>query len=158
MTCSTWDYTLRTVEMRLQAVGDQAWLMYGKMTVHWPAGSRCHPKQNVSGDIAHSKCMMVPIQADGARGTFPNRRRRAVGHALEQGMSERRACRMVNQPRGPRHYQPTQREDEDRLTQVIIELASQYGATVAGASRHCCSERTGELARIGSSESDVAKG
>jgi hypothetical protein len=33
----------------------------------------------------------------------------------------------VNQPRGTQRYQPTQREDEDRLTQAIIELASQYG-------------------------------
>jgi transposase InsO family protein len=42
-------------------------------------------------------------------------------------MSERRACHLVNQPRGTQRYQPTQREDEDRLTQAIIELASQYG-------------------------------
>jgi len=33
----------------------------------------------------------------------------------------------VNQPRGTQRYQPTQREDEDRLTQAIISLASQYG-------------------------------
>jgi hypothetical protein len=36
----------------------------------------------------------------------------------------------VNQPRGTQCYQPTQREDEDRLarlTQAIISLASQYG-------------------------------
>ena len=42
-------------------------------------------------------------------------------------MSERRACRLVNQPRGTQRYQPTQREDEDRLTQAIVALASQYG-------------------------------
>jgi len=42
-------------------------------------------------------------------------------------MSERRACQLVNQPRGTQRYQPTQREDQDRLTQAIIELASQYG-------------------------------
>ena len=42
-------------------------------------------------------------------------------------MSERRACQLVNQPRGTQRYQPTQREDEDALTQAIIELASQYG-------------------------------
>jgi len=42
-------------------------------------------------------------------------------------MSERLACRVVNQPRGTQRYQPTQREDEDRLTQAIVELASQYG-------------------------------
>jgi putative transposase len=33
----------------------------------------------------------------------------------------------VNQPRGTQRYQLTQREDEDALTQAIVELASQYG-------------------------------
>jgi len=42
-------------------------------------------------------------------------------------MSERRACQLVCQPRGTQRYQPTQREDEDRLTQAIVSLASQYG-------------------------------
>ena len=42
-------------------------------------------------------------------------------------MSERRACRLVNQPRGTQRYRPTPREDEDALTQAIIQLASQYG-------------------------------
>ena len=42
-------------------------------------------------------------------------------------MSERHACRLVRQPRGTQRYQPTQRLDEDRLTQAIITLASQYG-------------------------------
>jgi len=42
-------------------------------------------------------------------------------------MRERRACQLVNQPRGTQRYQPTQREDEDRLTQAIILLARQYG-------------------------------
>ena len=38
-------------------------------------------------------------------------------------MSERRACRLVNQPRGTQRYQLTQREDEDALTEAIVELA-----------------------------------
>jgi putative transposase len=42
-------------------------------------------------------------------------------------MSERHACQLVNQPRGTQRYQPTQRDDEDQLTQGIIALASQYG-------------------------------
>ena len=42
-------------------------------------------------------------------------------------MSERHACRVVKQPRGTQRYRPAQREDEDRLTQAIVELASQYG-------------------------------
>jgi putative transposase len=42
-------------------------------------------------------------------------------------MSERRACRVVKQPRGTQRYRPTQRDDEDMLTQAIVTLASQYG-------------------------------
>ena len=34
---------------------------------------------------------------------------------------------LANQPRGTQRYRPTQREDEDALTQAIIQLASQYG-------------------------------
>jgi hypothetical protein len=64
----------------------------------------------------------------------------------------------VNQPRGTQRYQPTQREDEDRLTQAIIELASQYGRYGYRRITACCSERTGELAKIGSRGSGVAKG
>ena len=43
------------------------------------------------------------------------------------GVSERRACHLVNQPRGTQRYRPTQRDDEDALTHAIIGLASQYG-------------------------------
>jgi len=57
----------------------------------------------------------------------PERRRVAVHHAREKGLSERRACRLVRQPRGTQRYQPTQRNDEDRLTRAIIALAGQYG-------------------------------
>ena len=42
-------------------------------------------------------------------------------------MSERRACRLVNQPRGTQRYRPTQRDDEDTLSQAIVTLASEYG-------------------------------
>ena len=51
-----------------------------------------------------------------------------MSHAREEhGLSERRACQLVNQPRGTQRYQPTQRDDEDALTRAIIALASQYG-------------------------------
>ena len=50
-----------------------------------------------------------------------------MDHAQEQGLSERRGCRLVNQPRGTQRYQLTQCEDEDALTHAIVELASQYG-------------------------------
>ena len=42
-------------------------------------------------------------------------------------MSERWACRLVNQPRGTQRYQLTQREDEDALARAIVEFASEYG-------------------------------
>jgi putative transposase len=34
---------------------------------------------------------------------------------------------LANQPRGTQRYRAMQREDEDALTQAIIQLASQYG-------------------------------
>ena len=33
----------------------------------------------------------------------------------------------MNQPRGTQRYRPTRRDDEDALTQAIVELASRYG-------------------------------
>ena len=50
-----------------------------------------------------------------------------MDHAQGQGLSERKACRLVNQPRGTQRYVPAPREDEDRLTQAIVALASKYG-------------------------------
>ena len=42
-------------------------------------------------------------------------------------MTERRACRLANQPRGTQRYRAIRREDEDTLTQETILLASQHG-------------------------------
>jgi hypothetical protein len=50
-----------------------------------------------------------------------------IGACAEHGISECHACRLVKQPRGTQRYRPTQREDEDALTQAIVALASQYG-------------------------------
>jgi transposase InsO family protein len=51
-----------------------------------------------------------------------------VEHAREKHeLSERHACRLVNQWRGTQRYLPIQRVDEDALTRDIITLASQYG-------------------------------
>ena len=55
------------------------------------------------------------------------RRRLAVQHARDKGISERQACRLVGQWRTTQRYQATQCEDEDRLTQSILALASKYG-------------------------------
>ncbi len=49
-------------------------------------------------------------------------------HARQaHGLSERLACRVVKQPRGTQRYRPTQRDDEETLTQAIVTLAGQYG-------------------------------
>lgn len=49
-------------------------------------------------------------------------------HAQERHrVAERRACRPAHQPRGKQRYRPTQRTDEDKLTQAIVALAGQYG-------------------------------
>lgn len=42
-------------------------------------------------------------------------------------LSERRACRIVGQPRGTQRYSTIVRADEDALTRATIALASQYG-------------------------------
>jgi IS30 family transposase len=42
-------------------------------------------------------------------------------------LSERRACRIVDQPRGTQRYTTIVRADEDVLTRAIISLASRYG-------------------------------
>jgi putative transposase len=45
----------------------------------------------------------------------------------QYGMTERHACRLLEQWRGTQRYEPIQRNDEDTLTQAIVTLASQYG-------------------------------
>ena len=43
------------------------------------------------------------------------------------GLSERHACRIVEQPRGTQRYSVIARADEDALTRAIVALASRYG-------------------------------
>ncbi len=50
--------------------------------------------------------------------------RAALGY---QRVSERRACRVLGQPRSTQRRKPYVPEDEPRLVKRIIELASQYG-------------------------------
>ena len=42
-------------------------------------------------------------------------------------VSERRVCRVLGQPRSTQRYRPRPPDDEDRLTERIVELASRYG-------------------------------
>jgi len=46
---------------------------------------------------------------------------------LELGLSERRVCRAVGQPRSTQRYEPAVCDAEAHLTRRIIELASAYG-------------------------------
>jgi len=58
----------------------------------------------------------------------PDRKRQAVQqsiHALD--VSERRACRVVGQPRSTQRYPKRPADGEGYLTARIIDLASQYG-------------------------------
>src|SRR5207302_4613117 len=58
----------------------------------------------------------------------PERRRCAVERARQQhGMTERHACRLLEQWRGTQRYEPIQRNDEDALTRAIVTLATKYG-------------------------------
>ena len=45
----------------------------------------------------------------------------------ELGVSERRACRVLKQPRTTQRYEPKPAADEHALTERIIELARDYG-------------------------------
>ena len=45
----------------------------------------------------------------------------------ELGVSERRACKLIKQPRSTQRREPVKRDDEDALTQAIIRLACEYG-------------------------------
>ncbi|MEJ2178178.1 MAG: IS3 family transposase [Gammaproteobacteria bacterium] len=58
----------------------------------------------------------------------PERRRRCVQHVTDElGVSERRACRVVGQPRSTQRRQLVVREDEEPLTRAVIDLATEYG-------------------------------
>jgi len=58
----------------------------------------------------------------------PDRKRKAVNQAIQAlDVSERRACRVVGQPRSTQRYNKRPADDEDFLTSRIIELASRYG-------------------------------
>ena len=58
----------------------------------------------------------------------PTRRRRCVEHVKEIfDVSERRTCKVLTQPRSTQRYEPMPPEDEQLLTDGIVELASRYG-------------------------------
>jgi putative transposase len=60
--------------------------------------------------------------------TSPARCRQLVSHVqAELGISERRACRVLQQPRSTQRYQPVVAADTAALTARVITLAREYG-------------------------------
>jgi putative transposase len=58
----------------------------------------------------------------------PARRRQLVAHVRQQlGVSERRACRVLKQPRATQRYVSQPSDEAAWLTVRMVELASQYG-------------------------------
>jgi len=58
----------------------------------------------------------------------PARRRQAVAQVQQAlDVSERRACRVIGQPRSTQRYNKQTKSDEVLLTKRVIELASEYG-------------------------------
>jgi len=58
----------------------------------------------------------------------PAKRRKAVKHIRDKmDVSERRACKILKQSRATQRRRPIIRDDEDRLSQRIVQLASAYG-------------------------------
>ncbi|MFK7839329.1 MAG: IS3 family transposase [Bdellovibrionales bacterium] len=59
----------------------------------------------------------------------PSARRECVDHVTQKlGVSERRACSVIKQPRSTQRREPIKRDDEDALTKAIIRLACEYGS------------------------------
>ena len=58
----------------------------------------------------------------------PDRRRAAVEQVMEVlRVSERRACRVIGQPRATQRYPIKNSEEEEMLREEIVSLASQFG-------------------------------
>ena len=58
----------------------------------------------------------------------PDRRREAVEHVQQVlEVSERRACRVIGQPRGTQRYEKRWAEDEAQLREQIVSLTSRFG-------------------------------
>ncbi|WP_333824632.1 IS3 family transposase [Pinisolibacter sp.] len=70
------------------------------------------------------------ILAEAAKGKLlsPARRRACIDHVRStMKVSERRVCRVLGQHRSTQRQVPRGRDDEDRLTADVVELARRYG-------------------------------
>ena len=67
-------------------------------------------------------------EADLGKLLSPERRRSAAEHAQGQGLNERRACLLVDQPHGTQRHRATQREDEDVVD--LLHYVSQFAKVI----------------------------
>ena len=66
------------------------------------------------------------------------RRRKCVDHVIEAlGVSERKACRALGQPRSSQRYQAVAASAEEALTADIIGWGANTVVTVTAGSRPC---------------------
>jgi hypothetical protein len=86
-----------------------------------------------NGRLKKAVAELDPGQTDperGARGKHlsAERRRQRVVHLQQRlGISQRRACRTIGQPRSTQRKPHLERNDEAELSAAIIRLASEYG-------------------------------
>ena len=102
-------------------------------------GAEDRPGEAVAGDGSGERTTQAcgsgpdvgqPDSKGGITGKLlsPARRRRCVELARERyGISERRACRALEQPRSTQRYAATMADDEETLTMAVVRLASRYG-------------------------------
>ena len=102
-------------------------------------GAEDRPGEAVAGDGSGERTTQAcgsgpdvgqPDSKGGSTGKLlsPARRRRCVELARERyGISERRACRALEQPRSTQRYTATMADDEEALTMAVVRLASRYG-------------------------------
>jgi hypothetical protein len=89
----------------------------------------------------------------------PARRRACIEQVRAQlHVSERRACAALGQHRSTQRKVPRGRDDEERLTADIIELARQYGRYGYGKIAGCCGRPLANSTTSGSSVSRDARG
>ncbi len=89
----------------------------------------------------------------------PARRRACIEQVRAQlHVSERRACAALGQHRSTQRKVPRGRDDEQRLTADIIELARQYGRYGFARSPSSCARRAGSSTTSGSSVSGNVRG
>src|SRR5215210_2416328 len=91
-------------------------------------GSRDREHAAASSDLGSDAGQADPSGGCPGKLLSPARRRACIEHVRrELGVSERRACAALGQHRSTQRKVPSGRDDEERLSADIVELARQYG-------------------------------